>query len=125
MKFVIHGRLPSLNDYVLACRSNRYAGASMKKRNEQLIDKAILKAIDGGFLRRVNKYPITLKITWYEPNKRRDIDNITFAVKFIQDSLVKAEIIQDDSQKFLNRNLHDVQVDVENPRIEVEIIERS
>lgn len=125
MKFTIYGRLPSLNDYVLACRSNKYAGASMKKRNEQIIDKAILKAIDGGLLHRVSKYPITLKITWYEPNKRRDIDNITFAVKFIQDALVKAEIIQDDSQKFLNRNLHDVQVDEKDPRIEVEIIERS
>lgn len=125
MKFTIYGRLPSLNDYVLACRSNRYAGASMKKRNEQIIDKAILKAIDRGLLHRVSKYPITLKITWYEPNKRRDIDNITFAVKFIQDALVKAEIIQDDSQKFLNQNLHDVQVDEKDPRIEVEIIERS
>lgn len=125
MKFVIHGRLPSLNDYVLACRSNRYAGASMKKRNEQLIDKAILKAIDGGFLRRVNKYPITLKIAWHEPNKRRDVDNITFAVKFIQDALVKGDVIEDDSQNFINVVQHEVYIDRENPRIEVEILERN
>lgn len=125
MKFTIYGRLPSLNDYVLANRSNRYAGASMKKRNEQLIDKAILKAIDGGFLRMVNKYPITLKIVWYEPNKRRDVDNITFAVKFIQDALVKADVIEDDSQNFINVVQHEVYIDRENPRIEVEILERN
>ena len=125
MKFTIYGRLPSLNDYVLANRSNRYAGASMKKRNEQMIDKAILKAIDGGFLRMVNKYPITLKIAWYEPNKRRDVDNITFAVKFIQDALVKADVIEDDSQNFINVVQHEVYIDRENPRIEVEILERN
>lgn len=125
MKFTIYGRLPSLNDYVLANRSNRYAGASMKKRNEQMIDKAILKAIDGGFLHRVNKYPITLKIAWYEPNKRRDVDNITFSVKFIQDALVKADVIEDDSQNFINVVQHEVYIDRENPRIEVEILERN
>lgn len=48
-----------------------------------------------------------------------------FATKFIQDALVDMGIIENDSQKFLNQNLHDVQVDKENPRIEVEIIERG
>ena len=50
-------------------------------------------------LKKVYKYPIALKITWYEKNKRRDVDNITFATKFIQDALVKCGVIENDSQK--------------------------
>ena len=121
MKFTIYGRLDGLNEYTKACRENMYAGNAMKKRNQ----KAVRNAIRAAKIQKVDKYPIALKITWYEPNKRRDIDNIVFATKFIQDALVDMGIIENDSQKFLNKNLHDVQVDKENPRIEVEILERG
>jgi len=58
-------------------------------------------------------------------NKRRDVDNITFATKFIQDALVKQGIIIDDSQKYINQLRHDVKVDKEYPRIEVQLIENN
>lgn len=121
MKFTIYGRLDGLNDYTRACRANFFEGNNMKKANQKAVRNAILTAK----LSKVYKYPIALKITWYEPNKRRDIDNIVFAIKFIQDALVQMGIIENDSQKFLNRILHEVQVDKDNPRIEVEIIERG
>lgn len=91
----------------------------MKQNNEFLVSLYIRQAK----LKRVDKYPITLKITWYEENKRRDIDNITFATKFIQDALVKCGVLENDGQKQINKVIHDVQVDKNNPRIEVEIIE--
>lgn len=124
MKFVIYGRLDSLNDYVLACRSQRYAGASMKKRNENKINQAIIQALEAKEIKRVNKYPCMLKITWYEPNKRRDVDNIVFATKFILDALVNEGVLDNDSQKHVSGLAHDVKIDKLNPRIEVEIIER-
>lgn len=121
MKFTIYGRLDGLNEYTKACRANRYGGNAMKQRNE----KAVLKAIHGTKLQKVNKYPVALNITWYEPNSKRDIDNICFAVKFIQDGLVKAGILENDGQKQIERIVHTVMVDKLNPRIEVEIIERE
>lgn len=85
-RFMIYGKLPSLNDYTKACRTNKYKGNSMKQNCEDLIYFSILRAK----LKKVINYPITLKITWYEENRKRDIDNICFATKFIHDDLVKA-----------------------------------
>lgn len=72
---------------------------------------------------RASKYPVVIDITWYEKDARRDFDNITFAQKFILDSLVQIKVLKDDSRKFVKRVNHDVQVDKDNPRIEVVIKE--
>lgn len=74
-------------------------------------------------LEKVDRYPIGLKIKWYEPNNRRDIDNITFGTKFILDSMVCMGIIEDDSRKYVDSIEHVVYTDKDNPRIEVEINE--
>lgn len=66
---------------------------------------------------------IKLKISWYEPNRRRDIDNITAGMKFILDGMVKASVIKDDSQRYVKGVEHEFYVDRVNPRVEVEIIE--
>ena len=76
-------------------------------------------------LSKVYKYPAKLKIVFYEPDRRRDVDNVSFASKFILDGLVKAQILQNDSQKYVSEIQSTVGVDKKNPRIEVEIIERS
>lgn len=117
MKFVIKGKLDGLNEYTRDNRANKYQGSNSKKINQQTAKIAIYKAK----LKKVDKYPIQLKIVWYEPNKRRDIDNITFATKFILDALVETGIIENDSQKYVNSISHRVRIDKDNPRIEVEI----
>ena len=119
MKFTIYGRLSSLNEYTLQCRANMYGGNKLKKKNENII----CEAIRDSQLEIVKKYPVKLKITWYEPNKRRDLDNIVFATKFIQDALVKMGILENDSQKYINGLEHQVLVDNNNPKIVVEILE--
>lgn len=118
---IIPGKLDGLNEYTNANRTNRYKGSKMKNHNEQIIFQAIRQAK----LQKIDKYPIHLKITWYEPNKRRDIDNITFATKFILDSLVKMGIIEDDGQRFVDKIIHEVLIDKNNPRIEVEICNKK
>lgn len=123
MHFEIQGRLDGLNEYTNSCRSNRYGANAMKKRNQERVRIGLLKARSEETLQRVYKYPIQLKIAWYGPNMHRDVDNITFATKFILDEMVKQGIIQDDSQKYVSGVIHDVRVDKENPRIEVEIQE--
>lgn len=121
MKFTIEGRLPSLNEYILASRSNKYYGASMKKKQELYISAFILKAMHDGELEEITDYPISLHIDWFEQNNRRDIDNITFGTKFIQDALVRNGVIEDDSRKYINELTHRVMTDKEHPRIEVTI----
>jgi len=43
--------------------------------------------------------PVSIEYTWYEPNMKRDKDNVAFAKKFIQDSLVSAGVIKNDGWK--------------------------
>jgi Holliday junction resolvase RusA-like endonuclease len=119
MKFTIKGKLPNLNDYITECRGNKYSANTMKQR----VEKGVIFAIRQARLKPVTNYPIKLKITWYEENMRRDIDNVTFATKFIQDAMVKAKIITNDGQKQINALEHEVLIDRKNPRIEIEIIE--
>ena len=89
----------------------------MKKKNERLVMAYILQAVNFGEIYEVKNYPVKLNINWYEQNSRRDVDNVTFATKFIQDSLVRTGILEDDSRKYINQVNHSVFTDKENPRI--------
>lgn len=121
-RFVIYGKLPGLNDYTKANRSNRFMANKMKQDIQKNICRYIVMALRVT-LEKVDRYPIGLKIKWYEPNNRRDIDNITFGTKFILDSMVCMGIIEDDSRKYVDSIEHVVYTDKDNPRIEVEINE--
>lgn len=44
-KITVYGRLSNLNDYTKACRTNRYAGAALKKKNEDIIKSCVLEQI--------------------------------------------------------------------------------
>ena len=43
--------------------------------------------------------PIIVHFAWIEGNKRRDLDNVAFAKKFILDGLVKAGVLKNDNCK--------------------------
>lgn len=121
--FFIDGRLDGLNEYVNACRRNKYAANNMKKGNQKVISYYILKALKNGSLHAPSKFPVGLNIVWYEPNNRRDVDNVQFAVKFILDALVEMNVIPDDSRKYVNLINNRVECGRECPRIYVEVIE--
>lgn len=112
--FIIYGRLPSLNEVIGANRSNRYAGANLKRRVQSDIGWAIrafaLKPIAG---------PVAVSVTWYEANRRRDVDNVSSSIKFILDALVKCGILAGDGQRHVTSVSHTVAVDRLNPRIVV------
>ena len=86
-KLTIWHRLAGLNEYTRANRTNAHIGASMKRTNEELIIPYIRRDLKGVHFDKVD-----IDITWYEPTKRRDPDNIFFAIKFILDALVKCNI---------------------------------
>ena len=67
---------------------------------------------------------IKMRYKWFEPNTKRDLDNVSsFGRKVIQDALVKAKIITDDGWKNIIGFSDEFYVDKENPRIEVVIEE--
>ena len=85
-------KLPSLNEYINECRKNKYAGGKMKKEVENDISIFIQRL-------PIFEKPIKINFTWVEGNKRRDIDNVAFAKKFILDALVKCGRLKDDNRK--------------------------
>lgn len=94
-RFEIHRRLPSLNDYIHKINRNRYAGNSFKRDIEVSICWEIKTQLKGI---KIDK-PVILNITWIEENKRRDVDNVYSAIKYIQDALVKMQVIKNDNSK--------------------------
>lgn len=117
--FTIPGRLDGLNEYTSACRSSRYAGAEMKRKNQKICFRAIRRAEKLGKVSRPESFPVFVSVRWYEGNRRRDVDNITFAVKFILDAMVQAGVLPDDSREYVCSIQHQVLVDSSDPRIEV------
>lgn len=85
-------KLPSLNEYIRSCRSNRYAGAKMKADVENNISV---------FIARLPRFenPVEIDFHWIEGNKKRDLDNCAFAKKFILDALVKCGKLKDDNRR--------------------------
>lgn len=117
----IPSRLDCLNDYIAAERTNRHKGAKMKAENGNAVALAIRRCLRGI---RIEK-PVYMEYTWYEPNKRRDLDNISsFGRKVIQDALVNAAVLKDDGWRYVVGFSDRFEVDRENPRIEVRIIEQ-
>ena len=93
-KIVIDMKLPSLNDYIKVCRSNKFQAAKYKRDIEQQI---------GLFLIKMPKYtkPIKIHFTWIEGNKKRDLDNIAFSKKFILDAMQRYGKLENDNRNYV------------------------
>ena len=92
---MIRGKLPSLNEYIEAERTNRYKAAKMKKETEELIFWQIKKM-------KPIKSKIRIRFIWFEETKRRDPDNVRFSIKFILDTLQKAGKLQNDNATWID-----------------------
>ncbi len=89
-------RLPSLNEFIAACKVHRgrwNKGNDMKQETQQAIS---------WYLRRLPQFkkPIKIKFIWVsERGDKRDLDNICFAKKFILDALQECGKITNDNRK--------------------------
>jgi len=122
-RFEIQYKLPSLNEYIRANRRHWSKGAKFK----QDIDDIIGWNIKASKLQEVKAYPITLNLVFYEPNGRRDYDNVVSATKYILDALQKWNIIKNDSPKYIAGITSKVQYgkEIKTHRVEVEILEKE
>lgn len=119
-KLVIEGRLPALNEYILASNSDRHRGNRLKKETEEIITGYIMQQ-----LRKVKiEKPVRIDYSWYEPTKKRDLDNISsFGRKCIQDALVRFGVLHNDGWKQIIGFSDLFYIDKEKPRIEILITE--
>jgi hypothetical protein len=108
IKFFIQGPLPGLNEIIKASkqevkylrRGKRrvFEYTRMKKKwNERCYYALIRQNPDVSPF----KHPIFIEFHWIEKHARRDPDNVAAGRKFIIDSIVLAELIPDDSQKWV------------------------
>lgn len=126
-QFTIQGTLPNLNDLIAAERQQirsrgkfTTAGNTLKQTNQELVIYAIRQQLRGIHISN----PIHIKYFFFEPNRKRDLDNISaFAHKVIQDAMVKSGLIDNDGWKNIVGFTDQFALDKENPRIEVMIME--
>lgn len=119
-KFTIPGRLDGMNTLIAANRKNPYIGAKEKRKQQDIV----IKAIRFHRLKGVRNYPVTIKIDWYEKNNRRDPDNISAAKKFIFDALQETDVLKNDGFKEIEALRDNFHIDKLKPRIEVTIVEK-
>lgn len=95
-KVTIPMKLPSLNEYISACKIQR---GTWNKGNQMKQDTQLEMLY---YLRKLPKFekPIKIKFVWVsEKNDRRDLDNICFAKKFVLDAMQQAERLTNDNRK--------------------------
>lgn len=117
MTLTIPGELCDLNRYIQAERSHRTKAARIKKAETERVAWEI-KAQPH---QKPATLPVHITYVWYMKDRRRDLDNIAFAKKFINDGLVLANILPGDGQAHIAGFSDTFLVDKENPRIEITI----
>lgn len=89
---IIDGTMKGLNDWRDAIQRSPHAGNDMaraaKRRVESLARLQMMPRFEG---------PVAVVFDWYEPNKRRDLDNVAGSgQKWVLDGLVAAGVLPDD-----------------------------
>lgn len=120
MKLIIPFELPGLNEYIHEINKNRHAGNKMKQDAQEsigwIIKQQHIKPITG---------PVRVNFLWVTKNRKKDLDNVCFAKKFILDALVQFEVLTNDARKDVCGFTDNFEVDKDNPRIEIEIMEAT
>jgi Holliday junction resolvase RusA-like endonuclease len=116
--YTIEGRISGANELISAINKHRYAGSKLKAQETK---RCALWAMSGS----VPKFtkPVKVHFMWFEPNKRRDLDNIRYGAKFILDGLREAGKIPNDGWAWVVGMSDEWFVDKAYPRVEVTITE--
>jgi hypothetical protein len=116
MKIIIDGEFCTANQYIDAERTHWRKGAAIKKRESARAQYAAsgLDPLPPG------RYDITF--VWYRRNNKTDPGNIAFAEKFVSDGLQEAGVLGNDNWAWVNSFHHLFRIDLNDPRVEVEIV---
>jgi len=94
-KIYIPIKFPGMNEMIAAAKRNPHVYSAMKKE----FTEAAAWHFKIANLRKCEE--IFLELTWYEKTERRDPDNVVAAKKFLFDGLIMAEVIPNDTKKFI------------------------
>lgn len=117
--FFIPGTLPGLNEIINSAKSGRGAGNRYRKLKadaEMVIFITVRNSKVPPFTG-----PVYIHYEWIEPNRKRDLDNISAAKKFINDLLQKTGTLQGDGWKHIISFSESFRVDKINPGVVVTI----
>ena len=117
MKLIIKGTLPGRNEAENAARAHWTKGRDFKHTWTDYVAYQTVGQCTAPFDR-----PAKVRVTFYEPNQKRDQDNVISGLKYVCDGLVKAGVLKGDSPRHLRFESVRVEYDRDNPRIEVELI---
>lgn len=116
MKIKIDYQFTTLNEYINAERTNKFKASAIKKKETDIIRNFVTG-------NKVDKYPIKITFYWHLKDKRKDLDNIAFAKKFILDGLVKYGVLKNDGLNYI-QGLKDIPIfDTKQEYVEIEIKE--
>ncbi len=96
------GAWPDLNWYINVERGSAQAAARIKASYTAAAEMIAQSAGVG----RMNT-PCAITCTWYVTDRRKDPDNIAFAIKFLLDGLVRAGVLPNDGQKEIRCITHE------------------
>ncbi len=109
-----------MNEFIECQRANRYMGGKCKREAQDIVIKYVRRDLPGVKIKR----PVYITYHWYEPNRKRDLDNIAgFGHKVIQDAMVECGLLKNDGWAEITGFRDYFYVDKEYPRIEVELRE--
>lgn len=116
----IPGRLEGLNEYIAAMNADRHKGNKLKRSRTEEVAWHCRAQLKGWR----PKTPVRLSYRYYEPNRKRDKDNVAgFAHKVVQDGLVLARVLKNDGWDDVDGFADDFALDRRRPRIEITITE--
>jgi hypothetical protein len=116
-KLIVRGAMPNLNTVIAATKKHWSHYSREKKKWTQTVRmEALAQKITPV------TQPVWIRSEYFSKNKRADPDGIRIAAKYILDGLVEANVLPDDSQKWIIGFVDRFDVDKDDPRIEVELM---
>ena len=104
----------SLNEFIRITRGSKYGSNASKQKAEKLLIYELKSQIKTKITNKVD-----MIYRFYLKKEKHDHDNLLIITKFVQDALVKAELIEDDNHKHIGNLSYEFYVDSEE-RIEIE-----
>jgi hypothetical protein len=109
---------PSRNKAEIAARSNKFAGAALKKKYTQVAALFIGRHVCRGWV-PLQRYSVSF--LWVCKDERHDPDNLIAGSKYVLDGMVAAGLVAGDGWKNVQKIENRFIVNKSNPGVEISI----
>lgn len=118
----IPGKLPGMNEMIGAAKGMKGRGTLYSNMKREWTDRVCMLAKEAG-IDKPGPFQgrVIISFRWFEESRRRDIDNVAAAKKFVIDGLVKAGVISSDGWRGVQSFTDSFDVRPERPGVAVTI----